>query len=264
MAAEQRRHTYGPDAAQYSELYRPQGHPLGIAVLVHGGFWRSAFDASLGRPLAADLIERGWVAYNIEYRRVGNGGGWPATFQDVSDAIDLLADLDLDTSQVIAVGHSAGGHLATWAAGRSPLGTPGALGRPGAPGRLGPPARVPLTAVVAQAGVLDLANAAITHVGGTACRDLLGGKPDEVPERYAYADPIARVPLSVPVVCVHSRTDEFVPFAQSEAFVAATAKAGGSAELVEVSGSHMAHIEPASKAWAAVVDWLPRLLQPIP
>src|SRR6201999_3609366 len=99
---------------------------------------------SLGRPLAADLAARGYTALNLEYRRGGDGGGWPQTFADVAAGIDLLATLPADTSRIVAVGHSAGGHLATWAAGRAGL----PAGAPGAPG----PGFTPVTAVVAQAG----------------------------------------------------------------------------------------------------------------
>jgi acetyl esterase/lipase len=252
-------HFYGPDRDQYAELHIPPGsRRSGVIVVIHGGFWRAAYDASLGRPLAADLARHGWTAWNIEYRRVGRGGGWPTTFQDVADAIDLLAeldldlDLDLDTSRVTAVGHSAGGHLAAWAAGRAAL-------PPSAPGAS---SRVPLTAVVAQAGVLALRVAAMTNVGGSAAPDLLGGTPDAVPERYAWADPIMQVPLSVPVVCVHGRSDASVPFSQSESYVAAARAAGAHADLVEVEGDHMAHVDPRSRDWAAVLDILPGLMHP--
>ncbi len=120
--------------------------------------------------------------------------------------------------------------------------------------------RVPLTAVVSQAGVLDLRTAATMHVGGTATIDLLGGTPQAVPQRYAWADPILQVPLSVPVVCVHNRGDESVPFSQSEAYVAAADATGADVELVEVEGDHMAHRDPASKAWAAVLEALSRVM----
>jgi acetyl esterase/lipase len=244
---------YGPDPDQYGELYEPAGERRpGVVVVVHGGFWRAAYDASLGRPLAADVARHGWPAFNIEYRRVGKGGGWPTTFQDVADAIDLLADLDLDTSSVAAVGHSAGGHLAAWAAGRAGL-------PPAAPGSS---PRVPVTAVVSQAGVLDLHTAAVTNVGGTAVRDLLGGSRDAVPERYAWADPIVQVPLSAPVVCVHGLADDSVPFSQSARYVASACAAGAAARLVQVEGDHMAHTDPASQAWAAVLDALGALLPP--
>ena len=238
---------YGPDPDQYGELYLPEGEQLGVAVVIHGGFWRAAYDASLGRDLARDLARRGWTAFNIEYRRVGRGGGWPTTLQDVSDAIDLLSELDLDLSRVIAIGHSAGGHLAAWAAGRSSASS--------APGSS---SRVSLTGVVAQAGVLDLRTGARTHVGGTAIPDLLGGSADTVPERYDWADPITQVPLPIPLFCVHGRDDESVPFVQSEAYVAAATAAGATVELIECDGGHMAHIDPSSKAWGAVVGLLPQ------
>lgn len=240
-------YSYGPHRDNYLDLSFPNGDPLGVAVVIHGGFWRSIYDASLGRDLALDLTARGWVACNIEYRRVGSGGGWPTTLQDVADAIDFLAELDLDLSSVIAIGHSAGGQLATWAAGRRGLPT-------SAPGSS---PRVNLTGVVSQAGVLSLRTGAATGVGGTAIVDLLGGTPEEVPERYDWADPVGQVPLEVPVVCLHGHDDDSVPFAQSKDYVATAGAAGADVELVECDGGHMAHIDPASTAWAAVVSRLP-------
>ena len=113
---------YGHDHAQFGELTRPTGRSKGVVVVIHGGFWRAAYDLSLGRPLAASLVEHGWTAYNLEYRRVGNGGGYPKTLDDIAAGIDALAAVDgLDTSTVMTLGHSAGGHLAVWAAGRPKL-----------------------------------------------------------------------------------------------------------------------------------------------
>ena len=240
---------YGPSAAQFGELHLPAGPSSGTVVVIHGGFWRAGYDLSLGRPLATDLADRGYTAWNLEYRRVGAGGGWPTTLQDVADGIDHLALLDVDTSAVATIGHSAGGHLAVWAAGRAklPAGAPGAA-----------PA-VAVTAAVAQAGVLDLATAARTAVGGTAVSDLLGGAAAEHPDRYAVADPMRRVPLAAQVLCVHSRADDSVPFAQSSAYVTAARYAGGRARLVETHGDHFTVIDPASADWAAVVDALPAL-----
>jgi acetyl esterase/lipase len=243
-------HRYGPHRDNYLDLSFPTGDRLGVAVVIHGGFWRAAYDASLGCDLAQDLSARGWVACNIEYRRVGGGGGWPTTLQDVADAIDLLAELDLDLSNVIAIGHSAGGHLATWAAGRRDLPT-------SAPGSS---PRVNLTGVVSQAGVLSLRAGAATGVGGTAILDLLGGTPEEVLERYVWADPIGQVPLKVPVVCLHGHDDDSVPFAQSKDYVETAGAIGADVELVECDGGHMAHIDPASSAWNAVVRRLPRFV----
>jgi acetyl esterase/lipase len=243
-------HHYGSDPSQFGELSRPADvRHAGTVVIIHGGFWRARYTVQLGRPLAADLVARGHTVWNVEYRRVGAGGGWPGTLADVAAAIDHLATLDVDTSRVVTVGHSAGGQLAVWAAGRATLPT-------GAPGA-GP--RVPVTAAVAQAGVLDLEVAARTHVGRGAVVDLLG-EPDEVPGRYAVADPTRHLPLPVPVLCLHSRADGEVPFAQSSAYVAAATAAGGRAELHETPGDHFTLIDPASPDWGVVVGALPGLL----
>lgn len=245
------RHAYGTGASQFGELYRPKRTVhAGTVVVIHGGFWRSVHDLSLGAPLAADLAARGFTAWNLEYRRVGNGGGWPGTLSDVAAGIDLLGKLDVDTSHIVAVGHSAGGQLAVWAAGRSalPAHAPGA-----AP-------RVRVSGVVSQAGVLDLATAAETGVGGTAVADFLGGSPARIPQRHAVADPIGQVPLDAPVLCVHSRADRDVPFAQSTAYVAAATQAGGVARLHETAGDHFTLIDPRSPDWRAVLDVLPGLL----
>jgi acetyl esterase/lipase len=216
-------------------------------VIVHGGFWRARYDLSLGRPLAADLVTRGYTVWNLEYRRVGNGGGWPTTFADVAAGLDKLADLEVDTGAVVAIGHSAGGHLATWAAGRGglPDGAPGA--RPS----------VLVTGVVAQAGVLDLVRCARERVGGAAAPDLMGGMPSELPEQYRLADPMGAVPLSGPVLCVHARDDDNVPFAQSVDYVTAATRAGATATLHEVPGDHFTVIDPSAPAWQVTVDALP-------
>jgi acetyl esterase/lipase len=242
---------YGPDASQFGELSRPSGSAhRGVVVIIHGGFWRAQYGLDLGRPLAADLAGRGYVCWNIEYRRVGGGGGWPATLEDVAAAIDHLAELDVDRSSVVAIGHSAGGHLATWAAGRAALPADAPGGKP----------KVTVTAVVSEAGVIDLAVAARTDVGGTAVPDLLGGTPEQVPDRYRIADPIGQVPLPAPVLCVHSRADDTVPFAQSSAYVAAAKRAGGAAELHAVPGDHFAVIDVKAPAWDVVREALPSLL----
>jgi acetyl esterase/lipase len=240
---------YGPSPDQFGELWLPSGQRQpGTVVVIHGGFWRARYDVALGRPLAADLAARGYVVWNLEYRRVGAGGGWPATFADAAAGVDRLGDLDVDTSAVTAIGHSAGGHLAAWLAGRDRLPEQ-------APG--GPP-RVTVTAVVAQAGVLALVEAAERSVGAGAVPDLMGGLPGAVPARYRIGDPLASAPLARPVLCVHGRDDESVPFEQSIRYVEASA--GGAARLVEVTGGHMAHIDTDNLAWTVVVDALPELL----
>jgi acetyl esterase/lipase len=242
MTAE--RLTYGADPNQYATLHRPEGRSRGVVVVVHGGFWKAMYDASLGEPLAQDLASRGWTAWNLEYRRVGNGGGLPTTFDDVSAGIDRLADVaDLDLSTVLTLGHSAGGHLATWAAAR---------------GRYASwrPERVPVTAVISQAGVLDLTTAAEVGLGGGAVQSFLGVPPGPA---YDEVDPIRQVPLDVPVWCVHGSDDDVVPLSQSADYVAAAVAAGADAELVEVDGDHFTVIDPASQAWTKIVGILDAL-----
>ena len=253
------RHRYGSDESQYGELYLPTGaRRPGAVIVIHGGFWKACYGADLGAPLAADLAARGWAAWNLEYRRVGNGGGWPNTLADVAAGIDLLADLgsadgssiELDLHRVVAIGHSAGGHLATWAA-----------ARPGLPeGAVGAAPRVRLTGAISQAGVLDLVQGAADDLGTGAVPRLLGGHPDEAPEPYQLASPLHRLPLGVPVRCLHARDDDAVPFSQSVDYVRAARAAGDDAALIEVTGGHFAVIDPASTAWQAALALLPDLL----
>ncbi|HEU4812031.1 MAG TPA: prolyl oligopeptidase family serine peptidase [Nocardioides sp.] len=220
-------HAYGDDPNQFGEFMLPDGTPRGVVVVVHGGFWKAAYDLSLGRPLAASLVEQGWAAWNLEYRRVGNGGGAPETFDDVAAGIDKLADLGLDLSTVVTLGHSAGGHLAAWAAGRvDPV--------------------VPVTHVISQAGVLDLVAADGLGLGGGAVQALLGHPAG--PGDAAY-DPTQQIPLDAPVWCVHGRADDIVPISQSEQYVGRATAAGARAELVAVDGDHFVVIDATSPAW---------------
>ena len=227
-----RRIAYGHDLSQFVELTVPAGDPKGVVVVVHGGFWKAEYDIEYGRPLAASLAEHGWAAWNIEYRRVGNGGGDPATFDDVAAAIDALDDRDLDLTRVLGLGHSAGGHLVTWAAsrGRFPRWS----------------AKVDLTGVVAQAGVLDLDAAFEKDLSNGAVHAFLGHRPGRDDVRL---DPIQQVPLDIPVHCIHGSDDTIVPISQSRDYVAAATAAGATAELTEVAGDHFVLIDPASQAW---------------
>jgi acetyl esterase/lipase len=235
---------YGEDPAQYADLYRPEGAPRGVVVVLHGGFWKAEYDEVLGRPLAASLADEGWVAWNLEYRRVGNGGGVPATLDDVAAGIDALADVpELDLTTVVTLGHSAGGHLATWAAARGRFEAWAAE-------------RVPVTAVVSQAGVVDLSAAYEQGLGGGAVQAFVGEPPGPA---YDPVDPTRQIPLEVPVWCVHGSDDVVVPPSQSVDYVRRAQAAGATAEHVPVAGDHFVVIDPRSVAWAttlAVLDSL--------
>jgi acetyl esterase/lipase len=205
------------------------------------------------RDLCHDLAGRGWAAWNIEYRRLGHGsgGGWPTTFADVGSAIDHLdeirTDARLDLARVVTIGHSAGGHLAVWAAARPRL-------PEGAPGW---DPRVRVTAAVAQAGVVDLALAWDLRLSNGVVGELLGGGPDEHATRYRLASPVELVPLGVPVLLTHGGRDDIVPPPVSASYAAAARAAGDRVDVVELPDEdHFGHIDPANPLWAAVLEWL--------
>ena len=238
-----------PIADRVGDLRVPPGpgpHP--VAVIIHGGFWRAQYGRDLMDTICADLATRGWASWNIEYRRVGAGGGWPATFDDVAAAVDQVArfadEHDLDPTRTVTVGHSAGGHLALWAAFRHNIseGSPGAapLVRP----RL----------AIGQAAVADLRRAANDAVGGSAVPDLMGGRPDELPDRYATGSPFELLPAGTPLLLVHGARDKIVPLSQSEGFVGEARQQGDDARLVTVKGGHFEHLDPSTEAWAAVLE----------
>jgi acetyl esterase/lipase len=252
-------HRYGPDRSQRADLHLPGGSgPHPVMVTIHGGSWQARYGKVVMRGLAGDLARRGWAVWNIEYRRLGNGGGWPETFEDVAGAVDHLLELDapLDLERVSILGHSAGGHLALWAAGRAKL-------PESAPGAVGGPSSIHPRRVIAQAGVCDLAGAYRKWHGGLV-RSLMGGSPEQLPERYSIADPLSQVPLEIPVLLVHGVEDATVSVGLSRAYERATRAAGGSIELVEIegpAGTHRAHIDPRGVAWAAVVSRLERVAE---
>jgi acetyl esterase/lipase len=233
-------HAYGNKRSQYGELFLPEGDgPFPVAVVIHGGFWKAQYGRKLMHPLCRDLAGRGWAAWNLEYRRLGrlSGGGWPTTFDDLAAGVDHLRVLraPLDLTRVVTIGHSAGGHLAALAATR-------------------PGPSVLVTAVVAQAGVLDLERAWEWRLSNGVVRRLLRGTPEQQPERYAAASPAARLPIGVPVLLTHGGKDDIVPPAMSEEFAAA---AGDDCTLVVLPDEgHFGHLDPDNPLWRAVVEWI--------
>ena len=196
---------YGPEHLQFGDLYLPNhSGQRPIVILIHGGYWRSRYGLDLMNGLAEDLAKRGYAAWNIEYRRVGNmGGGWPGTFQDVAIATDYLRQIapsyGLDLKKVVPIGHSAGGHLAFWLAARpripifaknSPLAGSQLAGK-----HEETATPLALAGTISLAGVVDLEMAWKLHLSNNAVVELLGGTLVSVPERYTVASPAALLPL---------------------------------------------------------------------
>ena len=215
-----------PGAPWSAERFGDDDGPV-LAVFVHGGFWRARWAADTIAPLAracAAAEPRPWV-WNIEYPRVGmRGGGWPGTALAVRDALGAAVEAAAGRP-VVVVGHSAGGHLALWAAHDHPVAT-----------------------AVALAGVCDLEEGVLTGIGNGAVLELLGADPDS--DLYAAASPVVRLPLRSPTLLIHGDADEDVPIRQSRLYAKAARAAGDDCELHELpGGGHFEVIEPDGRAW---------------
>lgn len=224
--------SYGDHPDQVIDVREPAaGQPArSPVVFIHGGFWRVAYGRDHTGPLAVDLARRGWPVAQLEFRRVGqDGGGWPGTLDDIRAGL-VCAGEQLGGPPIVA-GHSAGGHLALWAAGS---------------------AAVPVRGVLALAGVCDLRLGYQLNLGNGAVAALLGGGPEEHPDRYSQADPMVHGRLDAPVTLVHGLADPYVPVALSRSYAAATG-----AHLVELPDvEHFGLIDPEAGAWPAVLTAL--------
>lgn len=235
---------YGTDPQQVAEYY-PARDPSALVLFLHGGYWRAPYDRSHARPLAGALADAGFAVLLTEYRRVGQpGGGWPGTLEDVAAAVDTLPGAVAPDLPLLLAGHSAGGHLALWAAARRCL-------APGAP-------TAPIAGVLALAPVADLALASELRLGDGAVDVFLGGSPGVVPERYAVADPTALPPPSVSVTLLHGDSDVVVDPDVARSYVA-----DGRADLILLPGAdHFGVITPGSAEWPHTVAAL-RFLVPV-
>lgn len=251
-------YSYGADPEQVVDLRLPAGPgPYPVAVVIHGGCWRADYDSRAGiAGFAEALGRRGFATWNIEYRRVGNaGGGWPGTFEDVAAAIDKLAEVAprhrLDLSRVTVVGHSAGAHLALWAASRPRLPAPWSK----TPVKLrsvvaidGPGALAPFLGVDAQV------------CGQPVIAPLMGGSPKDRAEAYALASPAEHLPLGVPQLIVPAELGPFV-----RPYIAAAKAAGDRVEVLEPAGAnHFDIVTPGSTNGEAVLDFIAAKALPEP
>ena len=262
---------YGTEPLQFGDLYLPDQtnqHPT--VILIHGGYWRARYGLDLMNGLAEDLAGRGFAAWNIEYRRVGDpGGGWPGTFQDVALATDFLRELapdyGLNSTKVVSIGHSAGGHLALWLAARpripvfdedSPVAGSQVTGKDE-----GSATPLALAGAISLAGVVDLKMAWKLHLSNDAVVELLGGTADTVPERYAFASPASMLPLGVPQVLIHGTNDDSVPIEISQTYVKAAQSVNDPITYIELKGvDHFDVIDPYSEAWATTIRELQKLV----
>jgi acetyl esterase/lipase len=243
-----RRWSYGADPAQFGDLYLPsQPGPHPVVIMLHGGCWRAQYGLAPLGQLCTALASEGLAVWNVEYRRLGNGGGWPTTFTDVAagaDALrDIAADTGLDLSHVVAMGHSAGGHLALWLAGRRRIRAESALfaAEP-----------LALRGVVSLAGVPDLAEAVKRDICGGACQELVGGLPEAVPERYQDASPLALSPLGIPQWHVIGVDDQSVPADYVQQCVRVAQQYDQiQLDLLPDTG-HFEPVVPTTAAWMAV------------
>lgn len=240
-----RRVVYGPDHDdQFADLRLPTRAALGTVALLHGGYWFPQYGLDLLAPMARRLTTLGYATWNVEYRRTGQGGGWPQTFTDVALATDRLAQEKVP-AQVVVIGHSAGGHLAGWLASRTAR-TPG-----------GGPRVVP-RAVLSLSGVLDLTTAASAPESSGPVRAFMGGTPQQHPDRYRLGDPTLLVPAACPVFAAQATQEQVIPVDQAAAYVARARAAGGTATRVDLEGDHFSISSPDSPSFATVQRLLQR------
>lgn len=223
---------YGADSLQFGDLRVPAGQgPFPVAILVHGGCYYSKYATLRNTAALADALTNAGVAtWNVEYRRYDNpGGGWPGTFTDAAAAADYIRILSkthpLDLSRVVTIGHSAGGQLALWLASPSvpPQGTP-----------LHRPSPIKVHGVVALGPITDMREyqtRQLKSCGNSAIESVLGGLPDDVPDRVRMVSPIELLPLHVPAVLVAGDQDGIAPVASLNAYATAARLKGDRVQI---------------------------------
>ncbi len=257
---------YGPGKYHFGDLWLPP-HSTSkppLLVFIHGGWWKSKYDLNYGGHLCSAFRSTGIAVWSIEYRRVGDtGGGWPSTFQDVAAGFDFIRTLSrtypLDLDRVVASGHSAGGHLAFWLAGRHHI-------IAGSPVQA-PPPQVPLKGVISLAGAVDLQLTIDLSGDHTFAHDrqeiydLMGGTPAEHPDRYLAGDPGHLLPFNIPHLLLQGSRDGQIP---PELPGRWAEKARGLGDQVSVSiipdADHFDVVDPESKAWPIVQSSTQRLI----
>lgn len=251
-----RKIAYGGDPLQFVDLWMPAGKgPHPVVLMIHGGCWLTdVADRTIMNWIARDLRERGIAVWNVEYRGVDRaGGGYPGTFQDVAAAADMLArdgaGLELKTDRIVAVGHSAGGHLALWLAQRSAL-PKGSVLRGTNP--------APVHSAISQGGLPDLefSSNTVGHGCGTeGARKMAGAASAERPDIYADTSPAAMAPGEAALVQVNTSEDRIAPPDYAERYAAAMRSRGAEVRNLVVPGEgHVELVAPGTRAWAETVQ----------
>ena len=230
---------YGALPDQFGDLRLPENDGHHLIVVVHGGLWKHEWTHDTIEGIAVDLTRRGYVTWNLEYRRVGLGGGWPESFDDVAAAVAAAPKLTgIEAKNTVVLGHSAGGAMALWA---------GGLGKDVVPGL-----------VVGLAAMPDLVRAEEEGIGQGSVRKLLGGtRPD--PSEYS---PLHRLPTGTDTVIAVADGDELVPISHGKDYAAAASAAGDSVEFVEIPGLHSSFLAPETAAWKDVAGAVSSRLSP--
>lgn len=249
---------YGDDPLQFGDLRVPPGEgPHPVAVFIHGGCWLAEYDITHSSKLTDALARNGIATWSLEYRRVGDaGGGWPGTFQDVGRGADHLRSIAeehrLDLDNVIAMGHSAGGHLALWLAARYRLPSEADVGSA---------EPLKLNGVLGLAPAPDLAYLHKTKVCGHVIDKLMGGSPEQLPERYQWGGPMQLAPEGVRQVLVIGKYDETWAPPGLHYYQAAKAR-GDNIQMIEAPNSgHFEMIDPDSTTWPLVLEAARKMLQ---
>ena len=248
---------YGEDPRQFGEWYLPEVDAAPLVVDIHGGYFRPVWRLDLEEPTALDLATRGFAVWSIEYRAYDHP--WPSTLLDVAAAIahGIAAGPQhgVDITRRALLGHSAGGGLAAWATSRRGLPAHAPVADIAAP---------TFDLVVLHAPVACLAMGSREHLGEGAIDTFMGGRPEEVPDRYAVTDPCALTPDSEGRrILLHGDADEDVPVSQSEDYLAHLLAHGIEAELTVIPGdTHYEILDPSTRVSGLRRDLLTETLRP--
>jgi acetyl esterase/lipase len=249
---------YGNDSLQFGDLRLPQGEDKApVIMIIHGGCWLSQYDLSLMDSMAHDLSAKGYATWNIEYRRTEDpGGAWPGTFTDVANALKYLSSIaenyPIDINQVYLTGHSAGGHLALWLGAQGQLNEESELKVQNLP---------KIQGILSLAGITDLQTYYSPSGCGNNVKNLIGGIPDELRDRYEEASPISYLPLNIPQILVNGDKDFIVPIEHIQPYYEKAKFKGDSIQLLRIpSAGHFEVITPGSTAWTAIINAFEELI----